>query len=98
MFWIIRWTDVQGQDQSLVVEAHSQAVAEAFAIKRDIPVVVIGEASRDDIAEAEKAKRLWRSTYGHRRYTCFGRPVPPSQLACLMTCGVCTITVLLRLL
>ena len=87
-----------GAGSILVVEARSQAVAETFALKRDIPVVIIEEASDDDIAQADKAKRLWRSTYADRRYSCFGQPVATSQLACLMICGVCTITVLLRVL
>ena len=98
MFWIVRWTDAQGQDQSLVVEARLQAVAETFALKRDIPVVVIEEASRADIAQADKNRRLWRCASAHPRYSCFGRPVGTSQLACLMMCGVCTITVLVRVL
>ena len=95
MFWIIRWTNAQGEDQSIVVEARSRVVAETIAMKRDIPFVIIEEASDADVAEARDAKRLWRHTREQQRL-CFGRPIATRQLACLMLCGVWTIGVLLQ--
>jgi hypothetical protein len=90
MFWVIRWTDAQThEDRSIVVEAASRAAAEVCAVKRNIPVVFVGEADATDLHEARKAKRLWKYTPDYR-YTCFGRPVKPSELACLMLIGVWT--------
>ncbi len=96
MFWVIRWTNQAGEDQSVVVEAKSRVVAETIALKRDIPVVFIGEADDADVDAARDAKRLWRSTPHMAVRTCFGRPVAARQLACLMLCGVWTIGVLLQ--
>ncbi len=96
MFWVIRWTNRAGEDQSIVVEAKSRVVAETIALKRDIPVVFIGEADDADVDAARAAKRLWRSTPHASRRMCFGRPVAARQLACLMLCGVWTIGVLLQ--
>ncbi len=96
MFWVIRWTNAAGEDQSIVVEAKSRVVAETIALKRDIPVVFMGEADDADVAAASEAKRLWRSTPQTGRRTCFGRPVAGRQLACLMLCGLWTIGVLLQ--
>jgi hypothetical protein len=95
MFWIIRWTNGRGEDQSIVVEARSRVVAETMALKRDIPVVIIEEASPADVAGARTSKRLWQHTRAQQRM-CFGRPVQTRQLACLMLCGVWTIAVLLQ--
>ena len=96
MFWVIRWTNRQGEDQSVVIEAKTRVVAETIALKRDIPVVFIGEADDADVAAAREAKRLWRSTPHASQRTCFGRPVAARQLACLMLCGVWTIGLLLQ--
>ena len=97
MYWVIRWTDRQtGTDQSIVVEAKSRVVAETIALKRDIPIVFIGEASDDDVAAAREAKLLWRSTPQAVMRTCFGRPVAAPQLACLLLCGLWTIGLLLQ--
>lgn len=96
MFWIIRWTNRQGEDQSIVVEAKSRVVAETIALKRDIPVVIIEEASDEDVAAARESKRLWQYTNKATRHTCFGRPVATRQLACLILCGLWTIGVLLQ--
>ncbi|MGB7159031.1 MAG: hypothetical protein WBD40_13260 [Tepidisphaeraceae bacterium] len=96
MFWVIRWTDLKsGEDQAFVVEARSRAAAETIALKRDIPVVFLGEADDADIKAAREAKRLWRYTRETGR-KCFGRPIGPRQLACIMLCGVWTIGVLLQ--
>ena len=95
MFWIIRWTNAQGVDQSIVLEAKSKVVAETIALKRDIPFVIIEEASDADVAEARESKRLWCHTREQQR-TCFGRPVRTGQLVCLMLCGIWTIGVLLQ--
>src|SRR5688500_12399235 len=67
MFWIIRWTNGHGVDQSIVVEATSRVVAETMALKRDIPVVIIEEASAADVAEARTSKRLWQHTRAQQR-------------------------------
>ncbi len=95
MFWIIRWTDRQGDDQSIVVEARSRVVAWTIALKRDIPVVVVEPAGDADVAAARDAKRLWRYTRD-AQHRCFGRPVAARQLACLLLCGMWTIGVLLQ--
>ena len=96
MFWIIRWTNRQGVDESIVVEAGSRVVAETIALKRDIPVVVIEHASDADVAAARETKRLWRQTPRVAERTCFGRPVAGRQVACLLLCGLWTIGVLLQ--
>ena len=96
MFWIIRWTNRQGQDESIVVEAKSRVVAETIALKRDIPVVVIEEASDEDVIDARVTKRLWQYTTKSPGHTCLGRPVAGRQLVCLMFCGLWTIGVLLQ--
>ena len=96
MFWVIRWTDRQtGADQSIVVEAKSRTVAETIALKRDIPVVFIGEADDADVAQARDARLLWQYSHENRR-TCFGQPIASRQLACLRLCGLWTIGVLLQ--
>ena len=96
MFWVIRGTDARdNQDFAMVVEAASQAAAEAWALKRNVPYIVIDEADDADITEARKTKRLWKHT-ADLRHKCFGRPVTAVQLACLMLTGVWTIVVLLR--
>lgn len=96
MYWVIRWTNRAGEDQSIVVEAKSKVVAETIALKRDIPVVIIEEATDADVAAAREAKLLWRSTPQIAVRTCFGRPVAARQLACLMCCGLWTIGLLLQ--
>ena len=97
MFWVIRWTDPKtGQDQAIVVEAESRAAAETTAVKRNIPVVHLGEADDADLAAAREANLLWRYTPNCSTWKCFGQPVGALQLACLMFCGVCTIAILLQ--
>ena len=96
MFWVIRWTDPKsGQDQAIVVEAESRAAAETTAVKRNIPVVHLGEADDTDITAAREANLLWRYT-PDMSWKCFGQPVGTIQLACLMFLGVTTIGVLLQ--
>lgn len=96
MFWIIRWTNGQGQDESIVVEAKSRVVAETIALKRDIPVVIVSEASDADVVAARESKRLWQYTMKGSPHTVFGRPVATRQLACLILCGLWTIGLLLQ--
>jgi hypothetical protein len=96
MFWVIRWTDLDlNEDRAIVVEAKSAAQAETMAQKRGIPVVHIGVASDADIEQARQARLLWRYTRD-ASYRCFGRAVSRAELVCLMLCGVWTIGVLLR--
>lgn len=96
MYWIIRWTHPQsGEDLSIVVEAKSKVVAETMALKRDIPVVIINEATDSEVRAARETKRLWSYSKEQTR-KCFGQPVGVRQVACLMLCGVWTIGVLLR--
>lgn len=91
MFWVIRWTDAHGEDQSVVVEASSRATAETLALKRDIPVIITDA----DVDHARLARRLLRCS-PQRQLTCFGHPVPTPQSVCLMLCGAWTIGVLLQ--
>jgi hypothetical protein len=95
MFWVIRGTDGHtDSDFAMVVEADSRAGAEAWALKRSVPYVIIDEAEDGDIDEARKGKRLWKHT-PDARHRCFGQPVGAAHLACLMLCGVWTIALLL---
>lgn len=95
MYWVIRGTDGRtSEDFAMVVEAESHAAAEAWALKRNVPYVMIDEAADDDIDQARKGKRLWKQTVDARR-RCFGQPVGAGQLACLMLCGVWTIGLLM---
>lgn len=95
MFFVIRGTDSRtNEDFEMVVEATCGAGAEMWAIKRNIPYVIIAEANGDEIARAREAKRLWRYT-PEPKYKVFGRPVMAKQMAALLLCGVWTIAVLL---
>ena len=96
MYWVIRGTDGRtSEDFAMVVEADTHAAAEAWALKRNVPYVMIDEAEEFDIADARRNKRLWKHT-PDARHRCFGYPVGAMQLACLMLCGVWTIGLLLR--
>jgi hypothetical protein len=96
MFWVIRGTDGRtSEDFAMVVESESKASAEAWALKRNVPYVVIDEADADDIDVARRTKRLWKHT-PDLRYRCFGQPVGSGQLACLMLCGLWLIVLLWR--
>jgi hypothetical protein len=92
MYWVIRWTDRHTEaDKAIVVEAGSRAEAEYMGLKRGIPIVFLGEASRRDVATARKAKLLWRYTPA-ARYTCLGRPLNRHQIAALILAGVATVS------
>jgi hypothetical protein len=96
MFWVIRGTDPKtNQDFAWVVESASRTQAEMWALRRNIPYVIVDEAAPDEIRDARVNKRLWKYT-PESRYRCFGQPVRRPQLACLMLAGVATILVLLR--
>ena len=89
MFWVIRGTDGRtSEDFAMVVETETRAAAEAWALKRNVPYIVIDEAAADDIDVARRTKRLWKHTPDNTRYRCFGQPVGAAQLACLMLCGI----------
>ena len=96
MFWVIRWTDLKtNEDHGIVVEAESMVAARMIAIKRDIPVVHMAEASDTEVEAAREANLLWRYTRPPERCA-FGQPVGSRQLACLMLCGIWTIAVMLQ--
>lgn len=90
MMWAVRGTDRQtDQDITIVVEAESQAEAEAMGWKRGLPVVIAEPARSEDIKIAKAERRLWRYT---QEGVCraFGRPVYAPQLVALMACGILT--------
>lgn len=89
MLWVVRGTDVDDQDISVVIEAASRAEAEYIALRRGVPVVVIEEATSRDVAEARVSQKLWQYTI-QPKHTCLGRPVGKFQLACLAVCGILT--------
>ena len=97
MYWVIRWTDPQSnEDRAIVVEARSQSAAETFALKRDIPVAYLGPADDADVAMASASKLLWRYSSAAAGLTCFGTPVRSAHVACLALCGLWTIGLLLQ--
>ena len=90
MFWVIRWTDVYTDaDKAIVVEARSRAEAEYMGLKRGIPIVFLGHATRTDMVEARRAGLLWRYTT-LAPFTCLGRPLNYRQVAALMLAGLAT--------
>ena len=89
MFWVIRWVE-GGDDKAIVVEAETRAAAECAALKRNIPVVFVGEADEYDLRDARRAKRLLKYT-PDPKYTCLGRPVSGFHVVCLMITGVMTV-------
>lgn len=96
MFWVIRWTDLHsGQDKSIVVEAESQAEAEYMGLKRGIPIVFLGEASGSDIADAKKAKLLWKYSRVSP-YSCFGHAMSTREVVFVMSAGIATALLHLR--
>ena len=96
MFWVIRWTDKHtNEDKAIVVEAESQAEAEYMGLKRGIPIVFLGEASDSDVADARKAKLLWKYTRVSP-YSCFGRTVSKREIVFLMAAGLATAFLHLR--
>lgn len=96
MFWVIRWTDVHtGEDKSIVVEAESQAEAEYMGLRRGIPIVFLGEASNADVADATKAKLLWKYSRVSP-YSCFGRTLSTREVLLVMFAGLGTALLHLR--
>ena len=90
MMWVIRGSSARsGGDFAMVVEARSQAAAEAWALKRGVPAAFIGQAEVDDIAEAKRTKQLWKYT-PESQYRCFGKPIFARHLVALMLVGVMT--------
>jgi hypothetical protein len=88
MFWIVRWSD-DGEDKSAVVEAASRAGAECWALKRDIPLVIVSEAEPEDVRDARATKRIWTYTT-ERGFRAFGRSLSGFHVACLMITGIMT--------
>ena len=96
MYWVIRWTDqASGEDKSIVVEAESQAEAEYMGLKRGIPIVFLGEASSADVADAKRAKLLWKYSRVSP-YSCFGRPLSTREVVFVMGAGLGTVLLNLR--
>ena len=96
VYWVIRWTEMpSGEDKSIVVEAESQAEAEYMGLKRGIPIVFLGEASRADVAAAKKAKLLWRYSRVSP-YSCFGQPLSTREVVFVMGAGLGTVLLNLR--
>jgi hypothetical protein len=88
MYFVIRWSE-NDEDRAVVIEAETRAGAEYFALKRDIPAVVVYEAEPDDIRDARASKRLWKYSpdRGHRA---FGMTLGAFHLTCVMIVGVLT--------
>ena len=96
MFWVIRWTDRQtNEDKAIVVEAESQAEAEYMGLKRGIPIVFLGEASDYDVSLAKRQKLLWKYSRVSP-YSCFGRTVSKREIAFLIFAGLATAFLHLR--
>jgi hypothetical protein len=91
MFWVVRWSQ-DGEDKSAVVEAASRVGAECWALKRDIPLVIVAEAEPEDVRAARTAKRIWTYTV-ERGFRAFGRSLSGFHVACLMITGVLTAAV-----
>lgn len=89
MFWVIRWADGDS-DKAAVIEAETRAAAECAALKRNIPVVFVGEADEYDLRDARRARLLFKYT-PDPKHTCLGRPVGECQLACFMFAGMMTV-------
>jgi hypothetical protein len=87
--WTVRGVS-GGADVCLVIQAANDVAAECFATKRGVEVVVVTQATADEIAEAKLAGRHWRYT-PEARLTCFGRPVGHMHAACLVVCGLATV-------
>lgn len=96
MLWTVRGTlQRTHQDMNIVVEAGSRDEAEYMGWRRGLYVVIVEEASPDDIAAARDSRLLWRYT-PETKYTAFGWPIRKLQLAGLMLVGVMTIVLLLE--
>ena len=88
MFWVVRWSQ-DGEDKLAVVEAATRAAAECWALKRDIPLVIVNEAEPEDVNAARVAKRIWTYT-AERGFRAFGRSLSGFHVACLMITGILT--------
>ena len=96
MFYTIRWTDPQARDDKwVVVEAETRPAAEAWALKRGVPFVVLTEAKAQEIWAARDAGLL-RNHTPRVRHKCWGEPVGRWQMAFLMLAGVTTAILNLR--
>jgi hypothetical protein len=91
MFWNVRWSQ-DGEDKLAVVEAASRTSAECWALKRDIPLVIVNEAEPEDVRAARAAKRIWTYT-AERGFRAFGRSLSGFHVACLMITGILTASV-----
>jgi|DewCreStandDraft_4_1066084.scaffolds.fasta_scaffold93762_2 hypothetical protein len=91
MLWVVRGTDRHtNEDISIVLEADSAAQAEYMGERRGIPVVVVSQATPEDIRIARAEGRCFQFTPEPREYRCLGRPVRRFEMACLMICGLMT--------
>ena|SRR5215207_8914996 len=96
MFWTIRWTDSQKQeDRWVVLEAESLVAAEAWGWKRGVPVVSLVESTPLERAQARRAGLLRKYT-PEPRYVCWGHQVGNWQLILIMASGVATALLHLR--
>src|SRR5258706_7108362 len=87
--WTVRGVN-RGEDICLVIEAPSDIAADCFATKRGIEVVVVTQATSDEVATAKETGRFWHYTRD-ARLKCFGRPVGHLQAAFLVLCGLGTV-------
>jgi hypothetical protein len=77
-------------DTCIVVESPTKAEAEMAGWRRGIQVVIVNEATADEIASAKAEGHLVRFT-PPPRLICFGRVVTSNQAACLVLCALATI-------
>ena len=90
MFWTIRWTDSQAQeDRCVVLEAETRTAAEAWGWKRGVPVVSIVESTPAEYGSARRSGLLRKYT-PDPKYVCCGHAVGRWQLATFMLSGVAT--------
>ena len=87
--WCVRGM-ANSTDVCIVVESPTKSEAEAAGWRRGIHVVIVNEASADEVAAAKAEARLFRFT-PPPRLTCFGRIVSQNQAACLVLCALATI-------
>jgi hypothetical protein len=89
--WTVRGT-VRSTDVSFVIESPSKTEAEAAGWRRGIEVVIVTEATTEEIAQAKEEGQLFRFT-PPPRLTCWGRVVSNNQAACLVLCALATILI-----
>ncbi len=96
MLWTVRGTlQRTHQDMNIVVEAESRDEAEYMGWRRGLYVVIVQEATAEDVAAAKDSRLIWRYT-PESKYTAFGWPIRKMQLAGLIFVGVMTIVLLLE--